>query len=66
MSKLVEPVKFYSSAEAARLLGISKRTLLRYEQRGLIPKAHRNYLNGWRQYNDESVMALRQLMGRQP
>jgi DNA-binding transcriptional MerR regulator len=64
MREVAQAVKFYSSAEVAHLLGISKRTLLRYEKRGLVPKAHRNYLNGWRQYDEESVGLLRRLMGR--
>ena len=64
MRNLAEPVKFYSAAEAANLLGISKRTLLRYEQRGLIPQVQRNRLNGWRQYDQAFVEQLRHLMGR--
>ena len=64
MREAAGAVRFYSSAEVAHLLGISKRTLLRYEKRGLVPKAHRNYLNGWRQYDDESIDMLRRLMGR--
>ncbi len=64
MRNLAEPVKFYSTAETAKFLGISKRTLLRYEKRGLIPQAQRNRLNGWRQYDQTVIDQLRQLMGR--
>lgn len=40
----------YSSAELAKLLGISKNTLLRWEEKNQIPKAIRNG-RGWRVWN---------------
>ena len=56
--------QFLSATEAAEALGISKQTLLRYEARGLFPKAARNPLNRWREYTSEDIKNLRQLMGR--
>lgn len=56
--------RFLTPTEAAEALGISKQTLLRYESRGLFPKASRNPLNRWREYTDEDIRNLRRLMGR--
>jgi len=44
------------------MLGISKQTLLRYEAKGLFPKARRNPFNRWREYSDDDIRHLRRLM----
>ena len=64
--KMVEPVqkKYFTATEAASALGISKQTLLRYEARGVFPKAHRNHLNHWREYTAGDIQELQKLMGR--
>lgn len=56
--------KYYSVTEVAKILGISKQTLLRYESKGLFPKAKRNLLNGWREYTAKEVERLKKIMGR--
>ena len=56
--------KYFTATEAAAALGVSKQTLLRYEARGLFPKAHRNQLNSWREYTAGDIQELRKLMGR--
>ncbi len=56
--------RYYSATEAAFLLGVSKQTLLRYESRGIFPKATRNRLNGWREYADSDIENLKKIMGR--
>ena len=64
--KMVEPAKkkYFTATEAASALGISKQTLLRYEARGVFPKAHRNHLNHWREYTAGDIQELQKLMGR--
>ena len=64
--KMLEPVqkKYFTVTEAASALGISKQTLLRYEARGVFPKAHRNRLNRWREYTAGDIQELQKLMGR--
>ena len=57
-------VKFYSANQVASLLNISKQTLLRYEERGIFPKAKRNNVNNWREYTGEDIQKFRQIMGR--
>ena len=61
---LVRKKQYFSTTEAAAALGISKQTLLRYESRGVFPKAHRNRLNRWREYTEGDIQMLQKLMGR--
>lgn len=56
--------RYFTATEAATALGISKQTLLRYEARGVFPKAHRNRVNRWREYTENDIQALQRLMGR--
>ena len=68
--QMVKPVqipsnkKYFTATEAAAALGISKQTLLRYEARGIFPKAQRNRLNRWREYTENDIQTLQNLMGR--
>ena len=64
--KMLGPVqkKYFTATEVASALGISKQTLLRYEARGVFPKAHRNRLNHWREYTAGDIQELQKLMGR--
>ena len=61
---VVRKTRYYTATEAATALGISKQTLLRYESRGVFPKAHRNHLNRWREYTEGDIQTLQKLMGR--
>ena len=56
--------KYYRIKEVARILGISKQTIIRYETRGLFPSARRNALNGWREYTQKEIAQLKVIMGR--
>lgn len=56
--------KYYSVTETAQVLGISKQTLIRYENKKLFPAARRNALNGWREYTEDDIKKLRAIMGR--
>ncbi|MFH1244875.1 MAG: helix-turn-helix domain-containing protein [Candidatus Omnitrophota bacterium] len=56
--------QYYSAEEAARLLGISKQTLIRYEHKKIFPKARRNAVNKWREYTIQDLNNLRRLLGR--
>jgi len=61
---MMKPEKYYSATEAARHLGISKQTLIRYENRKVFPKAKRNTVNGWREYTLRDIKALKKILGR--
>jgi DNA-binding transcriptional MerR regulator len=54
--------KLFAAQEVAAKLGISKQTLFRYEKKGVFPKAKRNMINRWRQYTEEDLRKLREIM----
>ncbi len=56
--------KYYSANEVARLLSISKQTLVRYESKGIFPRARRNKVNSWREYTISDINHLRKIIGR--
>lgn len=56
--------RYYSTEQAAQFLGISKQTLIRYENKKVFPKPRRNALNGWREYTEEEIRKLKAIMGR--
>ena len=56
--------RYYSVNEVARLLSISKQTLVRYESKGIFPRAQRNKVNHWREYTINEINHLRKLIGR--
>ena len=55
---------YYSTQEAARILGISKQTLLRYEKKKIFPRAKRNPINKRREYTPLEMERLKQIIGR--
>lgn len=55
---------YYGTLEAAKLLGISKQTLLRYEKKKIFPPAKRNPINGRREYSSEHIEKLKRILGR--
>ncbi|MBI3615984.1 MAG: MerR family transcriptional regulator [Candidatus Omnitrophica bacterium] len=64
MRLTIKGKKYFTATQVAATLGISKQTLLRYEARGLFPKATRNQLNRWREYTENDIQTLRKIMGR--
>jgi DNA-binding transcriptional MerR regulator len=54
--------KFYIAQEAADILGISKQTLFRYEKKGIFPRAARHPINKWRQYTEEEISRLKNIL----
>jgi len=56
--------KIFTVEQVARKLGISKQTLIRYEKKGIFPKARRNSINRWREYTEADLKKLRQIIGR--
>ena len=56
--------EYYSVNEVARMLSISKQTLVRYESKGIFPNARRNKVNGWREYTVNEINHLRKIIGR--
>ena len=54
----------YNAQEVAGILGISKQTLYRYEKKKIFPKAKRNPINNRREYNEEDIAKLKEVLGR--
>jgi DNA-binding transcriptional MerR regulator len=54
--------KLLTAQQVAEKLGISKQTLFRYEKKGVFPKARRNMINRWRQYTDDDLKKLREII----
>jgi DNA-binding transcriptional MerR regulator len=52
----------FTAQEVAQRLGISKQTLFRYEKKGVFPKARRNLINRWRQYTEEDIIRLTEII----
>ncbi|MCQ9208008.1 MAG: MerR family transcriptional regulator [Omnitrophica bacterium] len=61
---MMKPERYYSATEAAKTLGISKQTLIRYESKRIFPKAKRNAVNKWREYTLEDIKRLKKVLGR--
>jgi len=52
----------FTAQEVAQRLGISKQTLFRYEKKGVFPAARRNLINRWRQYTEEDIVRLTEII----
>lgn len=55
---------FFNVQETAKILGISKQTLIRYETKGIFPKPKRNLVNKWREYTQKDIEQLKKVLGR--
>ncbi len=54
--------EFFTAEQVARELGISKQTLFRYEKKNIFPHPRRNLINRWRQYSEEDIRKLKEIM----
>ena len=55
---------YFNALEVAKVLGISKQTLLRYEKKKIFPRSKRNLINKRREYAPVDVERLKALLGR--
>jgi len=55
---------YYGTLEVARILGISKQTLIRYERKRIFPRVKRNPINKRREYSSADIERLKQIVGR--
>ncbi len=62
--ELMKKERYYSAEQAAQFLGISKQTLIRYENKRVFPKPRRNAVNGWREYTEDEIKRLKSIIGR--
>ena len=52
----------YNIQEVADLLGVYKGTIKNYEEKGIFPKARRNPINNYREYNPQDIDILRRIL----
>lgn len=55
-------MKKYTVQEVADLLGIYRGTVINYEKKGIFPEPRRNPINGYREYGEEDIDMLRQIL----
>lgn len=55
---------YHTTQEVARILGISKQTLLRYEKKKIFRKPKRNPINRRREYSLEDINKFKKILGR--
>jgi len=58
--------KRYTVQEVADILGIYRGTVINYEKRGVFPQPKRNPINGYREYAEEEVEKLRNILEGTP
>ncbi|NQU19481.1 MerR family transcriptional regulator [bacterium] len=56
--------EYFSANETAQALGISKQTLIRYENKKIFPRAKRNRINRRREYTVIDIELFKKIMGR--
>ena len=64
MTLKIRGLKYYQTAEACNLAGISKTTFLRWVSNGTIPDVSRRDRRGWRLFTDEDIRRLQEEVNR--
>ena len=54
--------KKYTVQEVADILGIYRGTVINYEKKGIFPQPRRNPINGYREYVEEDIEVLKQIL----
>ena len=56
----------YTVQQVADMLGIYRGTVINYEKRGIFPLPRRNPINGYREYMEEDIVQLREILEGKP
>lgn len=54
--------KKYNVQEVADLLGLYRGTVINYEKKSIFPEPKRNPINGYREYTEEDIGKLREIV----
>lgn len=49
----------FTVQQVADILGVYRGTVINYEKRGIFPPPRRNPINGYREYSEEDIDAMR-------
>ncbi len=55
-------LKKYTVQEVADTLGIYRGTVINYEKKGIFPPPRRNPINGYREYTEEDIEKLHNIL----
>ncbi len=58
----VNGTKKYTVQDVADILGVYRGTVINYEKRGIFPDPRRNPINGYREYTEEDIERLKQIV----
>ncbi len=64
MPKEIDNKTYYQLTEACKMAGISRSTLLRWIDNGMVADAERRDRKGWRLFSEEEVKGLREYAQR--
>ncbi|MGB2600963.1 MAG: MerR family transcriptional regulator [Candidatus Omnitrophota bacterium] len=59
-------LKKYTVQQVADSLGLYRGTVINYEKKGIFPDPRRNPINGYREYTEEDVNNLREIIEGKP
>lgn len=54
--------KYYKVGQVAKMLGVHKMTLHRWEKAGLIPVSARMTINNYRMYSENDIEAIKKII----
>lgn len=57
-------MKRYYAAEVIKILGVSRKTLYLWEEKGKIPEPKRDPMSKYRYWTDEDIKKLKKITGR--
>ncbi|MBD3425858.1 MAG: MerR family transcriptional regulator [Candidatus Omnitrophica bacterium] len=54
--------KKYTVQQVADILGLYRGTVINYEKKGIFPPPRRNPINGYREYTEDDISRLREII----
>ncbi|MBD3379498.1 MAG: MerR family transcriptional regulator [Candidatus Omnitrophica bacterium] len=55
-------LKRYTVQQVADILGLCRGTVINYEKKNIFPEARRNPINGYREYTEEDIETLKDIV----
>lgn len=62
MYKVIDGVTYYTTIEACKIVGIHKRTLFHWIEKGIIKDVEKRDWNGYRLFDDEYILKLKNIV----